>query len=29
MLHAQRAGFFGIQVRVTLQSSLSELVRIF
>ena len=29
VLHAQRAGFFGIQVRVTLQSSLRELVQIF
>ena len=29
VLHAQRAGFYGIQVRVTLQSSLQELVRIF
>jgi hypothetical protein len=29
VLHARRAGFYGIQVRVTLQSSLQELVRIF
>jgi hypothetical protein len=29
VLHADQAGFYGIQVRVTLQSSLKELVRIF
>jgi hypothetical protein len=29
VLHAQRAGFYGIQVRVTLQSSLRELVQVF
>jgi hypothetical protein len=29
VLHARHAGFYGIQVRVTLQQSLSELVRIF